>query len=164
MINKIQKLFENKKIGIIKSEDKIILMFNLLKIISFLIIGFFSIISFFKDKSLPALIGIISAIVVLFTAIKKKNCLVNLLFASTILVVSIGGSIVVKRASDLEKIIIVDVFYDGTGQNEPDEYVEIQNQDTHSIQLKDWLLYDEDFHVYYFLEFRLPQNSSDLPS
>ena len=42
------------------------------------------------------------------------------------------------------------IFYDGAGSKEPDEYVEIRNYDTRSIQLSDWTLRDEANHVFTF--------------
>jgi hypothetical protein len=42
------------------------------------------------------------------------------------------------------KVVIKSIFYDGTGSTEPDEYVEIENQDTKRIQMKDWTLREKD--------------------
>jgi competence protein ComEC len=45
---------------------------------------------------------------------------------------------------------IVTIFYDGTGSQEPDEYVEIRNDDTSPIQLHNWTLRDIANHVFTF--------------
>lgn len=45
---------------------------------------------------------------------------------------------------------ITTIFYDGTGSQEPDEYVQIVNNDTRSIQLQNWTLRDDGNHVYTF--------------
>jgi phosphatidylserine/phosphatidylglycerophosphate/cardiolipin synthase-like enzyme len=48
-------------------------------------------------------------------------------------------------------IVITDIFYDGEkGRSEPDEYVEIRNDDTASIQMDGWTLRDESNHVFTF--------------
>lgn len=48
---------------------------------------------------------------------------------------------------------ITDIFYDGSGPNEPDEYVQIMNFDDRPIQLQDWTLRDEANHVFTFPAF-----------
>ena len=51
---------------------------------------------------------------------------------------------------------IVEIFSNGIkGTQEPDEYVEILNEGTVSIQLKDWMLSDESGHSFIFPEFML---------
>lgn len=45
---------------------------------------------------------------------------------------------------------IIDIFYDGEGSSEPDEYVAIRNDDTQSIQLSGWTLHDEANHTFTF--------------
>jgi competence protein ComEC len=46
---------------------------------------------------------------------------------------------------------IIDIFYDGIqGRQEPDEYVEIRNDDVRAIQLSGWTLRDEANHVFTF--------------
>ena len=45
-------------------------------------------------------------------------------------------------------VVIVDIFYDGSGHQEPDEHVDIRNDDTQPIQLNGWTLRDEANHVY----------------
>lgn len=48
-------------------------------------------------------------------------------------------------------IVIVSIFYDGVnGTAEPDEYVQIQNQDTKAIQVQNWTLRDVANHVFTF--------------
>jgi competence protein ComEC len=50
-------------------------------------------------------------------------------------------------------VVITTVFYDGVqGSKEPDEFVEIRNDDTHSIQVSGWTLRDEGNHVFTFPE------------
>jgi len=50
-------------------------------------------------------------------------------------------------------VAITSIFYDGTGQNEPDEYVEIKNNDTYPIQLSNWTLRDDANHIFTFPSF-----------
>jgi len=51
-------------------------------------------------------------------------------------------------------IVIVSIFYDGVnGSAEPDEYVQIQNQDSIAIQVQNWTLRDIANHVYTFPNF-----------
>ena len=51
-------------------------------------------------------------------------------------------------------VVIIDIFYDGVvGTSEPDEYVEIRNDDTFSIQLQNWKLSDAANHVFTFPSF-----------
>jgi hypothetical protein len=50
-------------------------------------------------------------------------------------------------------IDITNIFYDGAGSAEPDEYVEIRNNDTNSIQVKGWTLRDEANHTFTFPSF-----------
>ncbi len=50
-------------------------------------------------------------------------------------------------------VVIIDIFVDGAGSSEPDEYVEIRNDDTSSIQLQGWTLRDEANHVFTFPSF-----------
>jgi competence protein ComEC len=47
-------------------------------------------------------------------------------------------------------IVITTVYYDGAGRQEPDEYVEIRNDDSYQIQLGGWTLRDIADHVYTF--------------
>jgi phosphatidylserine/phosphatidylglycerophosphate/cardiolipin synthase-like enzyme len=48
-------------------------------------------------------------------------------------------------------IVITYIFYDGIqGSQEPDEYVEIRNDDTKAVQLSNWTLRDVANHVYTF--------------
>ena len=48
-------------------------------------------------------------------------------------------------------IVIRDIFYDGVvNSNEPDEYVEIRNDDTNPIQMQNWTLYDVANHTFTF--------------
>jgi len=52
---------------------------------------------------------------------------------------------------DTGNIVITSIFYDGVqGPAEPDEYVEIRNDDTVPIQLSGWTLRDEANHVFTF--------------
>ena len=50
-------------------------------------------------------------------------------------------------------IQIINIFYDGAGSQEPDEHVDIRNDDTQSIQLQSWTLRDSANHVYTFPTF-----------
>lgn len=54
---------------------------------------------------------------------------------------------------------IIRLLYNGVVSNlEPDEYVEIQNLDTNSIQLQNWTLSDLADHVYWFPSFVIAPN------
>jgi len=50
-------------------------------------------------------------------------------------------------------ISIVSIAYDGSGNKEPDEYVEIRNDSSQPIQLKGWVLQDKAKHVFSFPDF-----------
>ena len=50
------------------------------------------------------------------------------------------------------------IFYDGAGSKEPDEYVEIKNFDTNSIQIQNWTLRDIADHIYRFPAFVMEPN------
>jgi Lamin Tail Domain len=50
-------------------------------------------------------------------------------------------------------LVITYIFYDDTGNLEPDEYVEIRNDDSYAIQLANWTLRDDANHVYTFPSF-----------
>jgi len=50
-------------------------------------------------------------------------------------------------------IVIIDIFYDGSGSREPDEHVDIRNDDSRPIQLENWTLRDIANHVYTFPTF-----------
>jgi hypothetical protein len=50
-------------------------------------------------------------------------------------------------------IDITTIFYNGSGTSEPDEYVEIRNNDTFPIQLANWTLRDQANHIYTFPNF-----------
>lgn len=50
-------------------------------------------------------------------------------------------------------VSIIDIFADGAGSSEPDEYVVIRNDDTRPIQLQNWTLRDIGNHVYTFPSF-----------
>lgn len=57
-------------------------------------------------------------------------------------------------SSSTGNVIITKIFYDGVlGRQEPDEYVEIRNDDTKSIQFQNWTLRDSANHVYTFPNF-----------
>jgi len=53
-------------------------------------------------------------------------------------------------------IRITDIFYDGAGSKEPDEYVQIRNYDTRSIRLNGWILRDGANHVFTFPSYLMP--------
>jgi len=55
-------------------------------------------------------------------------------------------------------VVITNIFYNGTGSQEPDEYVEIRNDDTRAIQLNSWTLRDIANHVYTFPSFIMQPN------
>ena len=50
-------------------------------------------------------------------------------------------------------VSIINIFFDGAGSSEPDEYVEIRNDDVRPIQLQNWTLSDIANHVYTFPSF-----------
>lgn len=55
---------------------------------------------------------------------------------------------------------ITGIFYDGSGTTEPDEYVQIRNDDSRSIQLQSWTLRDIANHVYTFPAFVISPGQS----
>jgi competence protein ComEC len=50
-------------------------------------------------------------------------------------------------------IVITYIYYDGAGSLEPDEYVEIRNDDLYPVQLENWTLRDIANHIYTFPNF-----------
>jgi hypothetical protein len=48
---------------------------------------------------------------------------------------------------------IIDIFFDGAGSSEPDEYVQIRNDDTVPVQLGNWTFSDAANHVFTFPNF-----------
>jgi hypothetical protein len=58
------------------------------------------------------------------------------------------------------KVEIRNIFYDGAGSSEPDEYVEIENDDSFPIQLKNWTLRDEANHLFTFPSFVIQPNQT----
>jgi hypothetical protein len=67
----------------------------------------------------------------------------------------VSSSTLTPMAEGLSQVVISTIFYDGTGQKEPDEYVEIRNNGTSSIQLAGWSLRDKAEHVFIFPSFEL---------
>lgn len=55
---------------------------------------------------------------------------------------------------------IISIFYDGSGDYEPDEYVVIQNKDANPIQLQNWTLRDIANHIYTFPSFVIQPNQT----
>jgi competence protein ComEC len=54
------------------------------------------------------------------------------------------------------KVKITNIYFDGAGIAEPDEYVEIQNEDTLPVQLQGWSLSDMSDHIFYFPAYLMP--------
>jgi RNA polymerase sigma factor (sigma-70 family) len=50
-------------------------------------------------------------------------------------------------------VVIIDSFYDGTDSQEPDEHIDIRNDDTQPIQLNGWTLRNEADDVFTFPDF-----------
>ena len=62
-------------------------------------------------------------------------------------------STVVVSETDGENIKIINIFYDGAnGKNEPDEYVEIKNISSNTIDISGWTLLDDQNHVFQFYQ------------
>jgi len=55
---------------------------------------------------------------------------------------------------------IVEIFYDGVGEEEADEYVEIKNNGDAIQNLENWTLSDEANHIYIFIPYDLEPNES----
>jgi hypothetical protein len=45
---------------------------------------------------------------------------------------------------------IADIRFRGSGQSQPDEYVELRNDDVGAIQLRNWTLRDDAQHIFRF--------------
>ena len=56
------------------------------------------------------------------------------------------------------RVEIRDIFVDGAGSSEPDEYVLIENDDSFPIQLNNWTLRDEANHIFTFPSFVIQPN------
>lgn len=50
-------------------------------------------------------------------------------------------------------IAIVGIIFDGSGDKEPDEYVEIRNDSDRPLQLESWTLRDKADHIFFFPDF-----------
>ncbi len=55
----------------------------------------------------------------------------------------------------INPVVITTIYFDGTGKNEPDEYVEIRNQGISEANLSGWTLADDDKHVFRFVDFSI---------
>ena len=53
---------------------------------------------------------------------------------------------------------IIYIYYDGEAPNEADEYVEIKNVGSTSVQIQNWALSDEAFHIFTFPQFVMVPN------
>jgi hypothetical protein len=53
---------------------------------------------------------------------------------------------------------IIYIYYDGEAPNEADEYVEIKNVGSTSVQIQNWTLRDEAFHIFTFPQFVMVPN------
>ena len=53
---------------------------------------------------------------------------------------------------------IRDIFFNGAGTSEPDEYVLIENDESFPIQLQNWTLRDEANHIFTFPSFVIQPN------
>jgi len=63
------------------------------------------------------------------------------------------GQIILVPALPKWNIVITTIFYHGVIPQQPDEYVEIKNNDTFAIQLGNWTLSDAANHVFTFPSF-----------
>ena len=77
----------------------------------------------------------------------------NRVFLTAVMQLAAGGA-----PFQTGRVIITNIFYDGSGSAEPDEYVEIQNQDTVAIQLQNWTLQDNANHTFTFPPFIIQPN------
>lgn len=64
---------------------------------------------------------------------------------------------VTQPPSTTGNIEILDIYYDGYGIYEPDEFVVIQNDSSFPIQLKNWTLRDKDYHTFTFPSYVIEQ-------
>jgi hypothetical protein len=53
---------------------------------------------------------------------------------------------------------IIYIYYDGEAPNEADEYVEIKNVGSTSVQIQNWTLSDKAFHIFTFPQFVMVPN------
>ena len=53
---------------------------------------------------------------------------------------------------------IIYIYYDGEAPNEADEYVEIKNVGSTSVQIQSWTLSDKAFHIFTFPQFVMVPN------
>jgi hypothetical protein len=54
-----------------------------------------------------------------------------------------------------EVVLILNISYNGSGQNEPDEFVEISNLGDQPVQLHGWTIEDDANHLFTFPEFTI---------
>lgn len=109
----------------------------------------------FSNPSFEPLITVILGISGIVSLISLKSNIAKYITAAlmiAVLAVSIWGLLEIFCKPKPPKIVIVEINYDGKlGRQEPDEYVEIRNDDKSPVNLKNWLLCDKKD-----LDFRLP--------
>lgn len=122
-------------------------------IASALVIILVAVVWFWLERGFDSLIGLLASITAIFSYISIKNRKVNWFIAGALVVVAIIGIILVCWKPSPPKIVIVDIQFDGTSKQEPDEYVLIRNEDKSAIDLKGWKLVDKD----QLIEFVFPE-------
>lgn len=111
---------------------------------------------FVCDPGFDSLSVVIGAIVALLAINAIRNKRIMWVLAGFVFVASVVGFIIVRRANDPEKIVIVGILYDGSKARESDEYVLIRNEDTEPIQLENWTLNDDQSnHVFTFPRYEI---------
>jgi len=124
-----------------------------------LLVVLVSSIGFYNDPSYEALIGILGGITTIFTFVSKERVRDKWLLVGILFVSAVVGIFYVRWVTDPEEIIIVGIFYDGTKDQEGDEYVVIRNEDMRAVQLEGWILHDsQSNHVYTFPRYEMQPN------
>jgi hypothetical protein len=123
-------------------------------LVAALIVVILTIIWFYFERSFEPLIAFILSFSGLFGYITIKSKRVNWLLAGLLVIMSVGGFLII-RCEQEPNIVIVDIFHDGTGNNEPDEFVTIRNDDMRAVQLRGWTLKDKSIHEFPFPDFEI---------
>ncbi len=60
-----------------------------------------------------------------------------------------------QPADNIGNVTITTIIYDGNGNQEPDEHVDVLNGDTEPVQLRGWTIRDEADHVFTFPQYTI---------
>jgi len=114
-----------------------------------------AIIWFISAPGYEPLIAVLAGILGLLSYVSITSKRINWALTGVLVAVTVGGIWVINSQPKPPKIVILNIHYDGEqGKNEPDEYVEIRNEDRKPVSLLGWVLRDKTNS-----EYRLPDTT-----